>query len=100
MAPRYTHDCDECCFVGSFHDATDGVDYDLYACPFEPTVVARYGDEGPDYASGLMFVGNHTALTAAWKATLEGHANKTLPQRLMDRFEPMAQRVESLAASR
>jgi hypothetical protein len=46
---RFTHDCDNCEFLGQFNE------YDLYYCEdaFEPTVVARYGDDGPEYTSGI-----------------------------------------------
>ena len=48
--PRFTHDCDTCTFLGS----DEG--HDFYFCgsshPF-PTVIARYGSDGPEYASGL-----------------------------------------------
>lgn len=43
---RYEHDCDYCIPLGQWQE------YDLYYCPNEPTVVARYGELG-DYMSGL-----------------------------------------------
>jgi hypothetical protein len=48
--PRYQHDCDKCQFLGQ--DAK----HDLYFCPQggRPTVIARYGDEGHEYMSGLF----------------------------------------------
>ena len=49
MMPRYTHDCTNCQYLGE-----DG-DFDLYACrsvwPVRLTFLARYGDDGPEYAS-------------------------------------------------
>ena len=54
--PRHTHDCDECTFLGPWSGG--GVDYDLYFClqaDNKPTVIARYGDDGPAYTSGLTF---------------------------------------------
>lgn len=45
--PAYTHDCTHCLFLGRWEG------FDLYFCPNEPTVLARAGDEGPDYTSGL-----------------------------------------------
>lgn len=48
--PRYVHDCEQCKFLGLYEE------YDLYFCDqnkFGPTVVARYGDEGDEYTSGL-----------------------------------------------
>lgn len=47
---RYEHDCDVCSFLGQYKDA------DLYVCAVGkriPTVIARYSDDGHDYASGL-----------------------------------------------
>jgi hypothetical protein len=47
-APRYPHDCTSCRYLGHV------LAFDLYVCPQGglPTVVARYGAEGPAYASG------------------------------------------------
>ena len=49
----HVHDCDKCTPLGSY--ASAGSTYDLYYCAKSsvPTVVARYGNEGPDYTSGL-----------------------------------------------
>lgn len=48
--PRFTHDCDGCKFLGNYNGQ------DLYFCgngrPF-PTVIARFGNEGSQYQSGL-----------------------------------------------
>lgn len=46
--PQFEHDCDECTFVGHYK----GID--IYTCPQNtmPTVVARYGSDGPEYTSG------------------------------------------------
>ena len=62
MAPRYTHDCPGCVFLGT-HDAA-GWDTDLYACPNaeEPTVLARYGERGSDYMSGIVFADGSSPL--------------------------------------
>lgn len=48
--PRYEHDCDQCVFLGEYDK------YDLYHCSQGntiDTVIARYGNDGPDYSSGL-----------------------------------------------
>lgn len=48
MTPRFEHDCDKCVHLGPFQM------YDLYLCPKQalgPSVIARYGSEGPDYTS-------------------------------------------------
>lgn len=48
--PLFRHDCDKCTFLGRH------AGHDLYFCPqggLVPTVIARFGDDGPDYVSGL-----------------------------------------------
>lgn len=51
--PLYLHDCDACTYLGRHEQ--DGGKFDLYTCTVHTitprTVVARYGDEGPDYIS-------------------------------------------------
>jgi hypothetical protein len=67
---RYVHDCEKCVYLGttssdSFHD--------LYFCEQRidaehamSTVIARYGDDGPHYESGLPFsYGMSAPLTVA-----------------------------------
>lgn len=47
---RYEHDCEKCIFLGCWEE------YDLYFCSGVTrgsTVVARYGDDGHEYTSGL-----------------------------------------------
>lgn len=76
MKPKFKHDCDKCVYLGSYseeelHEKCTAVvafmprDYgkyfDLYFCGAaasegHTTVVARYGDRGPDYVSGLHYV--------------------------------------------
>jgi len=48
---RYTHDCDKCYYLGHYEK------YDLYYCSKStiPSVIARYGNEGWNYASGMIF---------------------------------------------
>ena len=52
---NYIHDCDHCTFLGNHSDDL-GV-YDLYFCPqgLRKTVIARYGDRGSEYLSGIGF---------------------------------------------
>jgi len=49
--PKFLHDCSCCTFLGHEND------HDLYFCEQAPwgfpTVIARYGSEGPEYESGL-----------------------------------------------
>jgi len=52
--PNFKHDCDRCVFLGEV--VAGGKLADLYFCGQSgglPTVIARYSDEGSDYASGL-----------------------------------------------
>jgi hypothetical protein len=57
VEPRYEHDCSKCVFLGQHYDDKEVQNYDLYFCPQHglgmPTVLARHGSSGPDYASGL-----------------------------------------------
>jgi hypothetical protein len=57
---RYSHDCTQCQTLGRFEE------YDLYFCDqsgFGPTVVARWGNAGQEYTSGL-----HSQLPALQEA--------------------------------
>lgn len=56
VRPRFKHDCDACIFLGQWTNRA--VVYDLYVCPKEMSVqegstccLARFGHDGPDYAS-------------------------------------------------
>lgn len=61
--PYFKHDCDRCIFLGNlnnsdFHATPPRKEYyDLYFCKKGgmSTVIARYGDEGHKYLSGLGF---------------------------------------------
>lgn len=50
--PRYTHDCDACEPLG------EHLEYDLYYCPRcdGGTIIARYGNDGPEYASTMLSI--------------------------------------------
>jgi hypothetical protein len=46
--PQFQHDCDSCDFLGCHGE------FDLYCCPqalFGPSLIARYGNDGPEYCS-------------------------------------------------
>ena len=55
MKPLFTHDCHHCIFLGSI-ELEDGP-HDLYYCGpgklQHATVVARFGNEGSEYQSGM-----------------------------------------------
>lgn len=58
--PRYTHDCSQCKPLGTFGE------YDLYFCDRSTTtVIARYGNDGHEYTSGLMFADFDPAIKEA-----------------------------------
>lgn len=45
-SPKFKHDCDSCEFCGHFYG------HDVYVC--RDTVLARFGNEGSEYASTLI----------------------------------------------
>lgn len=61
--PIYKHDCSECEYLGTFIPPDDKfqpiTEYDLYAHLRERMVelIARYGNNPPDYLSGCCFLG-------------------------------------------
>jgi hypothetical protein len=59
--PVFKHDCDKCLFLDH------SIGHDLYYCEQYgmETVVARYGNEGPEYTSGLEFVHKIPSLAEA-----------------------------------
>lgn len=70
---RFTHDCDKCIPLGQ-----QGL-YDLYYHPSNQIFIARYGNEGPDYKSGIALVGIDPELTKAYDLAVE--QNLTKPSR-------------------
>ena len=64
----YEHDCDDCVFLGTIELPKAPV-HDLYYCDQGgkiPTVIARFGDRGDMYASGMGFAnGQDISLTVA-----------------------------------
>ncbi len=72
--PKYTHDCENCKFLGTHQD------HDLYFCDnlekdsesdFFSTVIARYGNEGSEYKSGMVFAKEGHILFEAKNRVLE-----------------------------
>lgn len=69
--PLFVHDCDKCVFLGRFRSKGSKEDrqycnWDLYVCG--DNVVARYGNDGPEYTSGMEFAnGMSRPLTEAKK---------------------------------
>lgn len=71
---RFKHDCSVCKPLGEFHE------FDLYWCQESPkhmaTVVARHGNKGEEYTSGLSFVDSKPELAEALRrATEQGLVN-------------------------
>lgn len=67
--PQFEHDWDCCQFLGRYQHR--GIDYDLYFCTEAnpPTPIARHGNEGPEYRSGMVFaeLGTDPVLVEALK---------------------------------
>ena len=59
----FLHDCESCVYLGPYYAYTVE---DLYWCPLSPTVISRFGSDGPDYTSGLGHVGLSDALSEAF----------------------------------
>lgn len=61
--PRFKHDCDSCDFLGQYNG------YDLYFCAradssMGGSVIARYGNDGSNYASSGMSVASSYKLSS------------------------------------
>ena len=65
MDKLYKHECSACIFLGSFQDN------DLYFCKQGniPTVIARYGNNGSDYTSGMALAAYDPRLAKAKQLT-------------------------------
>lgn len=62
ITPTFVHDCERCTFLG--HERR----HDLYFCTqggIAKTIIARYGDDGPEYMSGLGLVDLEPVLMVA-----------------------------------
>jgi hypothetical protein len=78
--PVFRHDCSSCTYLGLYYldpddDTSARIDYDLYFCPVQAiggsTVIARFGDDGRDYLSGLAIADNVPALREAKRRARE-----------------------------
>ncbi len=65
--PKFQHDCDKCKYLGSIRYLAPMAEpyppkmkyAELYFCPAEitgPTVIARFGSQGPHYASTMVSI--------------------------------------------
>lgn len=71
--PNYEHDCAKCKSLGTTVSGSSGKVVDLYFCPTEPTIIARFSDEPSDYASGISFGkrGSISELHVAYERALQ-----------------------------
>lgn len=84
--PKHKHDCDRCEFLGRYE--YEGQTYDLYTCEQligGRTVIARYGDDGPEYTSG-MTIAKALAAEAEAKPWQPVHPLAIAFQRYQDRY--------------
>jgi len=69
--PRFEHDCRCCTYLGQFGA------HDLYSCNRHgriDTLIARYGNDGPDYVSGFEVIPYNRLMTEAFiRASGLGH---------------------------
>lgn len=89
--PRYQHDCQNCRFMGSISK------YDIWVCDHPtigPSIIARYGNDGPQYAS--MCDHNRTTISKI-KSEISGlteaqvivlAAYRMMPSLLLNDFHP------------
>lgn len=62
---RYKHNCEDCIFLKTFYS------YDLYACIKNKSVLARFGNEPWEYASGIYNIGACKELKEAYNRACE-----------------------------
>jgi len=80
--PIYQHDCESCSFLGSM---TSGeCEYDLYYANhggIPDTVIARFGNDGCEYSSGMIFAdGTSVVLTEARDRAVKAGLNPSPPR--------------------
>lgn len=73
MGPLYVHDCPSCMFLGQFTDDRSEV-HDLYSCRdiMGATVIARWGNDGSEYSSGIVFQDHPSLREATRRAVRKG----------------------------
>ena len=72
--PQYLHDCNSCQFLGRHEYKKLNEVYDLYYCEDKDgyTVLARYGNDGEAYRSGLVFANQQPLKEALDRAIARG----------------------------
>jgi hypothetical protein len=85
MTPRYQHDCDGCQFQGQ-HTVGE-TEVDAYWCPKcdGGSVILRYGDDGPEYASSPHFVLTDAYLNDSTRQSKEFMLMREIVARMMPR---------------
>jgi len=80
--PLYEHDCDACHYLGVYDDI------DLYYCDagFQPTVIARYSEYGPDYSSGMSFAFDGSLEEAVKRAMSRGLMKPSVYESYVDEW--------------
>jgi hypothetical protein len=88
--PRFTHSCPNCTFLGRFNE------FDLYYCPQGrlPTVLARYGNYGPEYQSGMESTELPALAEARRRALEKGLLKKTTLMQDLENLHQMVKRNE------
>ena len=89
MTPLYEHDCGRCEYLGRYE--YDGDNFDLYYCAHEvggePTVIARWSSDGPDYTSGLCFIHVTKPLGEAYRRTVKKGLVDELTKKKAEAYE-------------
>ena len=62
--PQFTHDCDECTFLGRDNDTNTDTPVDMYFCEQKglPTIIMRYGNKGSEYTSAPIKLINESSV--------------------------------------
>ena len=68
----FTHDCEECIYVGKVSTEERGAHGDLYVCPMQSTIVLRDGENRWDNESGIYLMLEPAIAIAIGKAMLAG----------------------------
>ena len=77
MKPQWKHDCERCTYLGSMHMSNHTSDW--YVCT--SSVIARKGDDGPDYWSMPKDMVTDTRLaTASWDGVIAYSHMRVLAQ--------------------
>jgi hypothetical protein len=78
---RYIHDCPDCEYLGSY-DRPLYEPHDLYYCPMADggTILARYGDDGPEYTSFMLELMLNQGSGGNWESPLWEAARRKIKQ--------------------